>query len=116
MTDNNSTPLQIRYDGDARFRDPIVGALKETYDPEIPVDIYELGLVYDITVAANGHATVRMTLTSPACPAAESLPGEVEARIGAIEGIDGVTMELVWDPPWTQDMMSEVARVSLGFF
>lgn len=116
MTEGNSTPLQIRYDGDPKLRDLIVGQLKETYDPEIPVDIYELGLVYDVTVAENGHATVRMTLTSPACPAAESLPGEIEARIGSIEGIEGVTIDLVWDPPWTQDMMSEVARVSLGFF
>ena len=113
-SENGAT--QIRYEGDLRFRDLIVAQLKETYDPEIPVDIYELGLIYGVTVAENGHATVQMTLTSPACPAAESLPAEIENRIDTIDGIDGVTIDLVWDPPWTQDMMSEVARVSLGFF
>jgi len=116
VTQPDDSGIQIAYEGDPALRAPIVAALKETYDPEIPVDIYELGLVYGVKVAENGHATVTMTLTSPSCPAAESLPGDVQNRVGAIDGIQGVTIDLVWDPPWTMENMSEVARVSLGFF
>jgi FeS assembly SUF system protein len=99
-----------------RLREAIVAVLKTCYDPEIPVDIYELGLVYDVDVDAAGHASVRMTLTSPACPVAGSLPGEVEQKVRAVPGVTRVTVDLVWDPPWNQDMMSEAARLRLGFF
>ena len=114
MSENN--PLQIRYEGDLKYREPVIAALKETYDPEIPVDIYELGLVYAVKVSEAGEAAVTMTLTSPACPAAESIPRDIEARLGAIQGIERATIDIVWDPPWSQEMMSEVARVSLGFY
>ncbi len=95
---------------------PIVEALRTCYDPEIPVDIYELGLIYDIDVQPTGEVNIRMTLTSPACPVAGSLPGEVEQKIRAVQGVTDVKVELVWDPPWCMDKMSEAAKLQLGMF
>ena len=93
----------------------VVGACRTVYDPEIPVNIYDLGLIYDVEVdPENAHVHVRMTLTSPACPVAGSLPGEVQLRLQELEGIDTAEIELVWDPPWTRDMLSEEARLQLG--
>lgn len=89
-------------------------ALKKCFDPEIPVNIWELGLIYSIRVSPEGVASVQMTLTAPACPVAGSLPGEVETKIKAVAGIKDAKVELVWDPPWNADMMSRVARVMLG--
>ena len=99
-----------------RLRDAIVAVLKTCYDPEIPVDIYDLGLVYDVEVDAGGRVTVRMTLTSPACPVAGSLPGEVEQKVRAVPGVTDARVDLVWDPPWDKDRMSEAAKLRLGFF
>jgi len=93
----------------------IVAAFKSVYDPEIPVDVYELGLIYGYEVRENGHVDIQMTLTAPACPEAGTLPGMVESRVTEIEGVDSATVELVWDPPWTPARMSEAARLSLGF-
>ena len=92
----------------------IVERLKTVYDPEIPVDIYELGLIYKVSVEAGGAATIRMTLTTPMCPAAEELPPEVETKARSVPGVTSVQLDLVWDPPWTPDMMSEAARLELG--
>jgi FeS assembly SUF system protein len=92
----------------------IVEQLKTVFDPEIPVDIYELGLVYKVQLDAEGAATIRMTLTSPMCPAAEELPPEVESKARSVEGVTAVTLDLVWDPPWTPAMMSEAAKLELG--
>ena len=92
----------------------IIAALKTVYDPEIPVDIYELGLIYDIEIDDQKTVTIRMTLTAPGCPVAGSLPGEVEQRIEAIPEVKGATVELVWEPTWSRDMMSETALLSLG--
>jgi FeS assembly SUF system protein len=89
-------------------------ALKKCFDPEIPVDIWELGLIYDVNVSPEGVASVKMTLTAPACPVAGSLPGEVEQKIKGIPGIVDAKVELVWDPPWNTEMMSRVAKVMLG--
>jgi len=89
-------------------------ALKKCFDPEIPVNIWELGLIYDVNVSREGVANVKMTLTAPACPVAGSLPGEVEQKIRAIPGITDAKVELVWDPPWNTEMMSRVAKVMLG--
>jgi FeS assembly SUF system protein len=89
-------------------------ALKKCFDPEIPVNIWELGLIYSVNVSPEGVATVKMTLTAPACPVAGSLPGEVETKIKAIPGITDAKVELVWEPPWTAEMMTRVARVMLG--
>ena len=85
------------------------------YDPEIPVNIYELGLVYDVQVSDTGVVTVTMTLTSPHCPAAQSLPRDVEARVKTVKGVTGVTVNVVWTPPWNPSMMSEAAKLELGF-
>ncbi len=92
----------------------IAEALKKCFDPEIPVDIWELGLIYSLTVTPEHDAQIRMTLTAPACPVAGSLPGEVEARVRAVPGVRDAKVELVWDPPWTIDMMSRAARITLG--
>jgi FeS assembly SUF system protein len=89
-------------------------ALKKCFDPEIPVNIWELGLIYSVTVSPEGVASVKMTLTAPACPVAGSLPGEVEQKIKSIPGITDAKVELVWEPPWTPEMMSRVAKVMLG--
>jgi len=100
---------------DSGLKDEIIEALKNVYDPEIPVDIYELGLIYDLEVDPSGQVNIRMTLTSPACPVAGSLPGEVEAKAAAVPGVNSVEVELVWDPPWTMELMSEAAKLELGF-
>lgn len=94
----------------------VVEALRTVYDPEIPVNIYELGLVYDVQVDASGVVNIRMTLTSPMCPVAGSLPLEVEEKVRRIPGVTDVNVEIVWDPQWNPDMMSEAARLELGFF
>jgi FeS assembly SUF system protein len=94
----------------------VIEALRNVYDPEIPVNIYELGLIYEIDVDEFGAVLIRMTLTSPACPVAGSLPIEVERVARAVEGVTDVRVELVWEPAWSMDMMSEEARLELGFF
>ncbi len=92
----------------------VVEALKSIYDPEIPVDIYELGLIYDVAIDEDGDAVVTMTLTTPHCPVAESLPQEVELRVLAVPGIRDAEVKLVWDPPWDPSKMSDEARLELG--
>ena len=92
----------------------VIDALREIYDPEIPVNIYDLGLIYDVEITPDHHAHIRMTLTTPHCPVAESMPGEVELRVGAVPGIGDAQVELVWDPPWDPQKMSDEARLELG--
>ena len=92
----------------------IIDALKEIYDPEIPVNIYDLGIVYGVDVTEDGHAVVTMTLTTPHCPVAESMPGEVELRVGAVPGVGDAQVNLVWDPPWDPQKMSDEAKLELG--
>jgi len=94
--------------------DGVISALKEIYDPEIPVNIYELGLIYGVDVDDDGDVTVTMTLTTPHCPVAESMPGEVELRVGAVPGVRDAEVNLVWDPPWDPAKMSDEARLELG--
>lgn len=91
----------------------VIDALKEIYDPEIPVNIYDLGLIYGVDIA-DGHAVVTMTLTTPHCPVAESMPGEVELRVGAVPGVGDAEVNLVWDPPWDPQKMSDEAKLELG--
>ena len=93
----------------------IIKVLKTIFDPEIPVDIYELGLIYDVFVNEDFDAKVLMTLTSPNCPVAESLPAEVKEKVKSIKGINQVEVEMTFDPPWTKDLMSEEAKLELGF-
>jgi FeS assembly SUF system protein len=92
----------------------VIDALKDIYDPEIPVNIYDLGLIYDVEITAENHAFVKMTLTTPNCPVAESMPGEVELRVGSVPGIGHAEVELVWDPPWDPQKMSDEAKLELG--
>ena len=96
------------------LKDKIIEEIKKIYDPEIPVNIYDLGLIYDIQVKDKNTAKIKMTLTSPNCPVAESLPKEVKDGIMQVEGIDNVDLNLVWDPPWNQTMMSEAAKLELN--
>jgi len=93
----------------------VIDILKTIFDPEIPVDIYELGLIYEITVKEDGFVHIDMTLTSPNCPVAESLPKDVEDKVTALDGATGCKVSIVFDPPWSQDMMSEEAKLELGF-
>jgi FeS assembly SUF system protein len=93
----------------------VADALRTVYDPEIPVNIYELGLIYGLTVNDAGAAHIRMTLTAPSCPVAGILPGQVEAKVREVPGITDVKVELVWDPPWAREKMSDAAKLALGF-
>jgi len=101
-------------DDPVRIRDRIIAVLKTVYDPEIPVDIYELGLVYGVEVTDDAEVHVTMTLTTPMCPVAETLPPEVEDKIRNVMGVKDVTLDLVWDPPWSIEMMSDAARLELN--
>ena len=107
MAENNFDPQLLG--------EKIVKVLKTIFDPEIPVDIYELGLIYDVFVNEDFDAKVLMTLTSPNCPVAESLPAEVEQKVKSIKGINEVEVEMTFDPPWTKDLMSDEAKLELGF-
>ncbi len=105
--DDPTQPGGALYDG-------IIDALKDIFDPEIPVNIYDLGLIYGVDVTEGGHAVVTMTLTTPHCPVAESMPGEVELRVSAVPGIATADVNLVWDPPWDPQKMSDDAKLELG--
>ncbi|MEM7193778.1 MAG: SUF system Fe-S cluster assembly protein [Pseudomonadota bacterium] len=96
------------------LRERVIEALKNIYDPEIPVNIFDLGLIYRVDIKENGFAEVDMTLTAPGCPVAQTFPGMVEGSVKLVPGISDAVVELVWDPPWRQDMISEAARLELG--
>lgn len=107
---NNSESSQT-----TSLRDKVIMAIKQVYDPEIPVDVYDLGLIYEITVYPVSNVYVQMTLTSPNCPSAEFIPSEVKDKIQQIQGVNNVEVEVTFDPPYSQDMMSEAAKLELGF-
>jgi FeS assembly SUF system protein len=107
-------PAPVELPDGATLEERVVAALKTVYDPEIPVDIHELGLIYELKVSAEGAVAIKMTLTTPACPVAGSLPGEVERKVRAVPGVTDAKVELVWDPPWDKDRMSEAAQLQLG--
>ncbi len=98
------------------LRCQVVEVLKTIYDPEIPVNIYEIGLIYEVNVDDDANVRILMTLTSPMCPVAESLPPEVEEKVSAVDGVASAKVEITWDPPWDPDMMSEAAKLELGMF
>jgi FeS assembly SUF system protein len=98
------------------LKDKIIAGLRTVFDPEIPVNIYDLGLIYDIAVNEEQEVHIQMTLTSPGCPVAQTFPGTVEQAVNHVEGVNDCTVELVWDPPWTQERMTEAARLELGIF
>ena len=105
-------PAPVEPGGD--LYEAVIEALKEIYDPEIPVNIYDLGLIHDVQVSPESHVKVLMTLTTPNCPVAESMPGEVELRVGAVPGVGDAEVELVWDPPWDPQKMTDEAKLELG--
>jgi len=105
----------LEHAGRIQLENRVIEAISGVFDPEIPVNIYELGLIYDIEVTPQADVVIEMTLTSPACPVAGSLPGDVETAVSGIEGVRAVDVHLVWDPPWTPDRMTEAARLELGF-
>ena len=98
------------------LKEAVIAGLKTVFDPEIPVNIYDLGLIYDVSINEEHHVNIQMTLTTPGCPVAQTFPGTVEQAVNQVEGVSDCTVELVWDPPWTQDRMTEVARLELGIF
>ena len=110
---SNITPDPAKMD---ELAPRVIEALKTVYDPEIPVNIFEMGLIYDVVVDANGQVGVKMTLTAPACPAAQSLPIEVRDKAKSVDGVTDAKVEVVWDPPWTKDRMSDAAKLQLGMF
>ena len=112
MSDEAATPTGI---DTAAIEKEVIARIKTVYDPEIPVDIWELGLIYSIDVSPAGEVHVKMTLTAPACPSAEEIPGQVETRVASVPGVTNAKVEVVWDPPWNKDMMSEAAKLRLGF-
>jgi len=111
MNDNQVQPFTAE-----DLKEDVIEMLKTIFDPEIPVNIYELGLIYEIDVSDSGNVDIQMTLTAPGCPVAQTFPGDVENKISSIDGVNKVHVELVWDPPWTRDQMSESAQLQLGMF
>lgn len=101
--------------GEIGLETTIIDVLKTIYDPEIPVDVYELGLIYEVKINTDQHVDIEMTLTSPNCPVAESMPQEVEDKVASIEGVKSAKVNIVFDPPWDKEMMSEEAKLELGF-
>jgi FeS assembly SUF system protein len=116
MEENKSNSEAAQGGGADRqdIRQRVIDVLKTCYDPEIPVDIYELGLIYNVEVDGDGAVSITMTLTSPACPVAESLPPEVEHKVATVDGVSSARVEITWEPTWTPEMMSEAARLTLG--
>ncbi len=106
----------IVHGGESELQDSIIAAIQTCYDPEIPVDVYQLGLIYRVVVSDGNEIDVDMTLTSPNCPVAGTLPGEVEQAIASVNGVGSVRVGIVWDPPWGPEKMSEAARLQLGLF
>jgi FeS assembly SUF system protein len=112
--DGASTATEESSSSCKSLTEQVVDVLRSVYDPEVPVNIHELGLIYDMKVTPEGAVDIKMTLTSPACPVAGSLPGEVESKLRKIPGVTSVKVELVWEPPWDKDRMSEAAQLQLG--
>lgn len=108
------TSVEVERMDPEELREPIVAALRTVFDPEIPVNIYDLGLIYRIGIAGNGNVDIDITLTAPACPVAGTMPRMVEDAVGRVDGVGDVRVELVWEPPWTQDKMSDEALLQLG--
>ncbi len=115
MAESSAEPqVKVAVEDPEVIRKKVIDGLQTVFDPEIPVNVYELGLIYGVTVAEGGATHIRMTLTSPMCPVAEELPSEIEFKVRGVAGVTSVQLDLVWDPPWTPDMMSEAAKLELG--
>lgn len=111
MNDNAVKPLTAE-----DLKEEVIEMLQTIYDPEIPVNIYALGLIYKVDVSDSGNVSIEMTLTAPGCPVAQSFPGDIESKIMTIDGVNKAHVEVVWDPPWDKSMMSESAQLQLGMF
>jgi FeS assembly SUF system protein len=98
------------------LKEDVIAMLQTIYDPEIPVNIYELGLIYEVDINEEARVDIQMTLTAPGCPVAQSFPGEIESKVNTVSGVSEAHVELVWEPPWTKDQMSEAAQLQLGMF
>ncbi|HEX7044757.1 MAG TPA: SUF system Fe-S cluster assembly protein [Burkholderiales bacterium] len=109
MPDTTPAPANLE-----QLREHVVAVLRDIYDPEIPVNIYDLGLIYELEIDADGYVKIQMTLTAPGCPVAQTFPATVEAAVRAVPGVKDAAVELVWDPPWTMDRMTEGAKLQLG--
>jgi FeS assembly SUF system protein len=107
-------PQSVSVGADTQMRDNVIAALRTVYDPEIPINIYDLGLIYALDVLPEGRVDIRMTLTAPACPVAGEMPHVVEERVMQVPGVDEARVELVWEPPWSRDLLSEAAKLQLG--
>lgn len=116
VPESTTTEFTADPDKTAALKPAIIAAISTVFDPEIPVNIWELGLIYDIAVDGLDHALVTMTLTAPGCPAAQSLPSEVESKVRTVAGIAGARVEVVWEPGWTKDRMSDAAKLQLGLW
>jgi FeS assembly SUF system protein len=118
LTGETSPPLSAEASAPegANLDEKVIAVLRTIFDPEIPVNIHELGLIYDLKISPEGAVAIRMTLTSPACPVAGALPEEVRQKVGAVPGVTDAKVELVWDPPWDMSRMSEAAQLQLGLF
>jgi len=114
LDDPDCAPAKPWTGGEADLRTRVIDVLKTVYDPEVPVDIYELGLIYNVDIDPEAKVAVRMTLTSPACPSAEAIPPEVEYKVRGVKGVKDVTVEVVWEPPWKPDMMTDAAKLKLN--
>ncbi len=112
----NRPPRTGRLPAEEALESAIVAELRQVYDPEIPVNVYDLGLIYEIKIGPENVVKIKMTLTAPGCPVAGILPGEVESRVENVAAVKSATVELVWDPPWSRDMLSEAAKLELGMF
>jgi FeS assembly SUF system protein len=112
--DAQGNPRNLTLDEARQLKDSVIATLKTIFDPEIPVNVYELGLVYNVSVGLHGTVDIRMTLTSPACPVAGTLPGDVERKLRALDWVSQAKVQLVWDPPWNKSMMSEAAKLELN--
>jgi FeS assembly SUF system protein len=114
--ESTRTEFTVDADKTAALKPAIIEAISTVYDPEIPVNIWELGLIYDVAADASGAALVTMTLTAPGCPAAQSLPAEVESKVRGVAGVTDARVDVVWEPGWTKDRMSEAAKLQLGLW
>jgi FeS assembly SUF system protein len=116
MSETTSTPQEDFTEEKVKaLQEKIINMLKTVYDPEIPVDVFELGLIYEIKIDEDFNVKIEMTLTSPNCPVAESMPAEIKEKVGLVHGVSSVDLEVVFDPPWSQEFMSEEAKLELGF-
>lgn len=115
VEENDADMPEVEFEGDAVTVAKVVDALQQIYDPELPIDIYQLGLIYKVAIDEDGTCLITMTLTTPMCPEAQNIPPKIEQEVTVVEGVEYTQVEIVWDPPWTPERMTDAARLTLGF-